>query len=154
MDRLNEEAFNEIYKELLQESISHNQIINIIKNRKIAIIYYEGHAEDNVQVLAGYRYVEIFCYGKNKFGNDCVRAWARDLSVSRTKLGKAKDPLTKIPGWRMFRVSKIKTVKYVGDAREKDRHKRFTTLRPKYNPKDKDMQQIYMAVDPNTLQRG
>lgn len=131
---LTEQDRNEIYRELLLETVKKSRIINSIKNRVVNLIYYEGDSVNK----PGYRRIEIFTFGVSKAGNPVIRAWQRG-GVSDTPNGKPNDPLSRIPGWRMFRLDKIKSfANTIG---------RFEPNKPKYNPEDKDMVTIYDTVE-------
>lgn len=130
----------DIYNGLLLETVERNKIIDAIENRKVITILYDGDETIN----KGLRDIEPFCYGINHHGNVCIRAW-QIAGVSDTPQGKPHDPLTRIAGWRMFRVDRIHSFIPTGDV--------FNEARPKYNPRDKDMTTIYKAVSfPTTAQ--
>lgn len=125
--------------DLLTETANRNQIIDAVKTKNVVTIYYAG---DHI-VNKGYRDVEIFCYGYSRWGHDCIRAWQTD-GVTDTPGGKPADPLTRMPGWRMFRVDRIKSLQPTDEY--------FTIERPKFNPEDKDMNKIYIAADFNNTE--
>jgi len=134
-----------IYEQLITEFVEQNMttIVNAINGKKLLNIYYD--AEDGNPDGHGWRRIEPFCVGKNKFGNDCVRAW-QEHGVSASyppgkdgSNGGKIDPLTFVPGWRMFRVDKITQINQTGNET-------FKSPRPKYNSQDKDMVQIYAAA--------
>ena len=123
---------------MLTEATNRNQIIDAVKTKNVVTIYYAG---DHI-VNKGYRDVEIFCYGYSRWGHDSIRAWQTD-GVTDTPDGKPMDPLTKIPGWRFFRVDRIKSIQPTDEY--------FTIIRPKFNAEDKDMATIYISAsfEPN-----
>lgn len=127
-----------IYEELILEFVNNNldTIISAINDKRLINIYYD----DDRTELTGWRRVEPFCVGINKYGNVCLRAWQEHGVSASYPPGKKNDPLTHIPGWRMFRLDKITNINTTGNDR-------FTAARPKYNPKDKDMTKIYAAAD-------
>jgi len=124
-----------IYNELLTETVGRNKIIDAIKQKRVVTIWYEGDTTEH----KGYRNIEPYVYGVNHSGNPVVRAWQR-AGVSDTPNGKPNDPLTKMPGWRMFRVDGIKSMVDLG-------HEKFVEAKPKYNPADKDMTSIFVAAE-------
>ncbi len=135
-----------IYEGLITEFTNQNMttVINAINDKRLLNINYD--AEDGNPDGKGWRRIEPFCVGKNKFGNDCVRAWQQHGVSASYPPGKdgsnggKVDPLTFVPGWRMFRVDKITQINQTGNET-------FNAPRPKYNPKDSDMVQIYAAAD-------
>ena len=128
----------EIFKQLISETIERTKIIDFIKNQFECTLYYRDDEAD-VEVKPGYRlYVHIYAYGRNKAGNDVIRCWVtKGVSLSYPP-GKPNDILTFLPGWRLFRTSRVQSIKKSG--------RRFRADKPKYNDRDKDMVQIYAAV--------
>ncbi len=142
-----------IYEQLITEIENNNFAIvkQSILDKKLINIYYDD--ETGNPDGKGWRRIEPFCLGKNKFGNICVRAW-QDHGVSASyppgkdgRNGGKRDPLTFVPGWRMFRVDKITNINTTGSDT-------FSSPRPKYNPQDKDMTEIYAAADFGTNTGG
>jgi hypothetical protein len=124
---------------LLHEAVQSNRIIQSIKNRVVNKIYYSG---DEGQV-PGWRSVEIFAYGRNKAGNDVIRAWLRE-GTSATPQGNGRDPLRNKPGWRLFRVDRISSFqntnqRFVADS--------AVMSERNYNPHDKDLVTIHYALE-------
>ena len=119
----------EIYSELLLETVSRTGVIDAIQNFKSVVIYYEGDETIN----KGWRTILPFVYGKNRWGNDSIRAFQmKGPSDSNDK-----------PMWRMFRVDRIKSF-YPAS-------KKFTLMEHPdilkfYNPDDKDMDKIYFNI--------
>lgn len=134
-------SLKNLYEQVLNETVERSKIINAIENKQRLTIYYIG----DKTVTRGWRTIEPFCYGVNKFGNPCLRAWQeRGVSDSyppgkNGANGGKVDPLTHIPGWRMFRIDGIKSLSVGWD--------KFKDPRPKYNPDDKDMTTIYKAAE-------
>lgn len=127
----------DLYKELLQEAIDRNKIINAINKKQMLTIYYKADREENE--VTGWRRIEPFCCGINKYGNPVLRAWQVSGVSNTYPPGKDDDPLTHVPGWRMFRMDKIVSLAIGWD--------KFTQPRPKYNPNDKDMVSIFAFAD-------
>jgi len=130
----------EIYKQLIVEAVGRGKIIEAIQKKKVCTIYYQG--DDPDEVLAAYRKCEILTYGLNKHsGNPVIRVWILEKSASKTyPPGKTNpvDPLTFRPGYRLFRVDRLSSLRFTGEN--------FNTPRPKYNPQDKDFSAVYFHV--------
>lgn len=122
---------------ILVEAFSPYALEKAMDDKKLISIYYDSpHDTTNDK---GWRRIEPFVLGRNKHGNDVIRAWQVGGS-SDTPEGKLDDPLSKMPGWRMFRLDGIKNINIGGgDTIDK--------IRPKYNPDDKDMSVIYKYLD-------
>lgn len=128
---------SDLYKELLTEDVDRNSIIKAIQDKRLINIYYDSpHGTED----KGWRRIEPFCYGINNYDNSVLRAWQIHGPSDSYPEGKPNDPLTHIPGWRMFRIDGIKQINEAGNDR-------FTAPRPKYNPDDKDMKIIYAAAN-------
>ena len=128
---------NNLYKEILQEAIDRNKIFSAIQNKRTLTIYYKADREENE--VTGWRKIEPFCAGINKYGNPVLRAWQTSGVSNTYPPGKEDDVLTHVPGWRMFRMDKIVSMAIGWD--------KFTSPRPKYNPDDKDMDTIFAYAD-------
>jgi predicted DNA-binding transcriptional regulator YafY len=116
----------ESLKELIVEVASLETVIDCIKNKKKCIIYYDGDEPGG----RGLREIEPVCLGTSKAGNKVLRAWDMEGASHRGYLG--KKPL---PGWRMFRLDKILSMKPTGEN--------FTEMKPNFNPNgDKSMTSI------------
>ena len=113
----------ESLKDLICEIASIDSISNAVKNKQKVIIYYDGDEPGG----RGIREIEPVCLGVSKGGNKVVRAWDSE-GASHTGY-KGEQPL---PGWRLFRLDKILTLKPTGET--------FTQMRPNFNPNgDKSM---------------
>lgn len=96
-----------------------NEVIcEAIKSRKIISFIYEG----------GGRYVEPYCYGILKNGNEALRGYQI----------KGYSSSGKIFGWKLFHISKMKGIKIENE--------KFTEIRPRYNPNDSAMHKIFCNV--------
>ena len=116
----------ESLKGLICEIASIENIIDAIKNKKKCIIYYDGDEPGG----KGLREIEPVCLGVSKSGNKVVRAWDEEGASHRGYLGTRP-----LPGWRMFRLDKILTLKPTGEN--------FTEMKPNFNPNgDKSMKSI------------
>lgn len=113
-------------KQVIVEVASIESIVDCIKNKKVCIIYYDGDEPGG----RGLREIEPVALGTSKAGNKVVRAWDREGASHRGYLG--TKPL---PGWRLFRLDKILTLKPSSEN--------FTEIRPNFNPNgDKSMNSI------------
>jgi len=113
-------------RSLICEIASLDDIVNCIKNKKKCIIYYDGDEPGG----RGLREIEPVCLGVSKAGNKVMRAWDNEGASHTATLG--EKPL---PGWRLFRVDKILSLKPTGEN--------FTEMRPNFNPNgDKSMTSI------------
>ena len=106
----------ESLKGLICELASIDDVVDCIKNKKKCVIYYDGDEPGG----RGLRDIELVCLGVSKAGNKVVRAW--DNEGSSHTAYKGEQPL---PGWRLFRLDKILTLKPTGEN--------FTEMKPGYN---------------------
>lgn len=113
-------------KGLICEIASIESITDCIKNKKKCIIYYDGDEPGG----RGLREIEPVCLGVSKAGNKVLRAWDEE-GASHTAYN-GEQPL---PGWRLFRIDKILSLKPTGES--------FTEMRPNFNPNgDKSMTNV------------
>lgn len=113
----------ETLKGLICEIASLDSVINAIKQKQRVIIYYDGDEPGG----RGLREIEPVCLGVSKAGNKVLRAWDSE-GASHTGY-KGEQPL---PGWRLFRLDKILSLKPTGEN--------FTEMRANFNPNgDKSM---------------
>lgn len=103
-------------KGLICEIASVDSVVNAIKNRQKVIVYYDGDEPGG----RGIREIEPVCLGTSKSGNKILRAWDEE-GASHTAY-KGEQPL---PGWRIFRLDKILSLKPTGEV--------YNTPRPGYN---------------------
>lgn len=106
----------ESLKGLICEIASVDSVVNAIKNRQKVIVYYDGDEPGG----RGIREIEPVCLGTSKAGNKVLRAWDEE-GASHTAY-KGEQPL---PGWRLFRLDKILSLKPTGEV--------YNTPRPGYN---------------------
>ncbi len=119
----------ESLKDLIVEVASLETVIDCIKNKRRCIIYYDGDEPGG----RGLREIEPVCLGTSKAGNKVLRAWDSEGASHRSYLG--KKPL---PGWRMFRLDKILSMKPTGEN--------FTEMKPNFNPNgDKSMTSVIIV---------
>ena len=101
---------------LLLEIASIETLQDAVNGRKVCTIYYDGDEPGG----RGIREVEPVALGKSKAGNLVMRGWDRE-GASHTGY-KGEQPL---PGWRLFRLDKILSMKPTGEV--------YNTPRPNYN---------------------
>ena len=107
---------NQALKGLICEIASIDGVVDSIKKRQVVIIYYDGDEPGG----RGIRQIEPVCLGTSKAGNKILRAWD-DEGASHTAY-KGEQPL---PGWRIFRLDKILSIKPTGEV--------YNTPKPNYN---------------------
>jgi hypothetical protein len=117
-----------IAESLILEVASKSTIMDCMNGKRIAEVYYDDDEDPGGK---GKRWVEIYCYGVSKAGNDVVRVY---------QVG--GDTKTIQPGWKMFRVDRMDALKKLsGDFKEP---------RSLFNPSgDKDMIKIYNILNFN-----
>ena len=103
-------------KTLITEAATFEDILKSIKDRQVVVIYYDGDEPGG----RGLREIEPVCIGVSKANNRILRAWDKEGS-SHTAY-KGEQPL---PGWRIFRVDKILSLKPTGEI--------YNEPRPGYN---------------------
>lgn len=116
---------SESLKLLILEIASIESVTDAIKNKNKVVIYYDGDEPGG----RGLRTIEPVCLGRMKGTNNlALRAWDEE-GASHTGY-KGEQPL---PGWRLFRLDKILSLKPNGE--------KFTEMRPNFNPTgDKSME--------------
>lgn len=113
-------------KDIINEQVAINAVHDSITNKDVIILYYDGDEPGG----RGLRKIEPVCLGRSKSDNLVLRAWDIEGASHRDYIG--EKPL---PGWRLFRVDKIKTYKKTGE--------KFNTPRENYNFNgDKTMKSI------------
>jgi hypothetical protein len=116
---------------LLLEIASIETVQDAVNGRKVCIVYYDGDEPGG----RGLREIEPVCLGRMRGTNSlAVRAWDED-GASHTAY-KGEQPL---PGWRIFLLPKILSLKPTGEN--------FTQMRPNFNPNgDKSMSSIIIIA--------
>ena len=103
-------------KNLICEIAFIDSVVDAIKQRQKVVIYYDGDEPGG----RGLRNIEPVCLGVSKAGNKVLRGWD-DEGASHTAY-KGEQPL---PGWRLFRLDKILSIKPTGEV--------YNTPKPNYN---------------------
>lgn len=86
------ELYN-LYKNIILESVTRNNVIDAIENRYRVTIFYAG--DDNT--ASGKRTIEVYVYGTTFAGNPAIRAYQL-FGDSKTRV---------VPGWKIFRLDRI-----------------------------------------------
>lgn len=114
---------NNTLKTLLLEVANRNDACDAIKGRFVSSIYYEG----DTTLDPGWRMIEPVAAGTTKRDNPVLRAWQREG---------ASDTPQRMPGWRFFRLDRIRNFDQTLDT--------FDDVRPNFNPNgDKSMNQVW-----------
>lgn len=117
----------------------------IVDNKIMEIIYDDGEKTTR-------RRIEPISYGINKSGNHVLRAWQPEGESKSFDSGKFKknDPLTRISGYRMFRVDKIRNYRVTNDVFDISKN-HLSKNRPKLNVlnnvDDKDMGRVFASIE-------
>lgn len=110
---------------LILEVAGRDTIMGCMSDKRIAEVYYDDNEDPGGK---GKRWVQIYCYGKSKAGNDVIRVY---------QVG--GDTKTIQPGWKLFRVDRMNGLKKLGG--------KIYEPKPLFNPNgDKDMIQIYNII--------
>ncbi len=100
------------------ESSINSLICALIKKRAIVQFYYDG----------GTRIVEPYCHGISSAGNKVLRGFQIGGHSA------SGEPIR----WKLFEVAKMSDLQETG--------RRFTTLRPGYEPNDRGMTSVHCSV--------
>jgi hypothetical protein len=114
-----------IAKKLILEVASRHLIMDIMDGKRLAEVYYDDGEDPGGK---NKRWIEIYCYGVSRAGNDMIRVY---------QIG--GDTKTIQPGWKTFRVDRMNALTKLGG--------KFFEPRKLFNPNgDKDMIQIYNII--------
>lgn len=114
------ELYN-IAESLILEVAAKGDIMNAMRKRRIVELYYDDDEDPGGKEK---RFVQMYCYGISKAGNEVVRVY---------QVG--GDTKTIQPGWKLFRTDRIDRMKVLGGT--------FDEAKPLFNPTgDKDMIKI------------
>lgn len=129
-----------------------NTIIKAIRNREILGIYYEDTTNSG-KVLAGFRLVEPYAYGRGYLGSERHKddEYLRVFVIADTRYYKGGKKFSmrrrsvsksdRRGGWRLMRADRIRDVYST--------KKKFSTKREEYNPADKLIVNIIVSAEPN-----
>jgi len=111
-----------LVESLILEVASRSDIMNGMSKRRIMELNYDDEEDPGGK---GRRWIQMYCYGVSKAGNDVVRVY---------QVG--GDTKTIEPGWKLFRVDRMENLRTLGGT--------FNEAKPLFNPTgDKDMIKIY-----------
>ena len=111
-----------LVESLILEVASRSDIMNGMSKRRIMELNYDDEEDPGGK---GRRWIQMYCYGVSKAGNDIVRVY---------QVG--GDTKTIQPGWKLFRVDRMQNLRTLGGT--------FNEAKPLFNPTgDKDMIKIY-----------
>lgn len=111
-------TLTEVFKSLILEIASVEEIGSAIDDKKVVSIYYDGDTPGG----PGLRNIEPVCLFVHKdSGNLNLCAWEREGASHKVAVGDGV-----LPGWRLFRLDKILSWNPTGDN--------FTEMRPGFNP--------------------
>jgi hypothetical protein len=111
-----------LVESLILEVASRSDIMNAMSKRRIMELNYDDEEDPGGK---GRRWIQMYCYGVSKAGNDVVRVY---------QVG--GDTKTIQPGWKLFRVDRMENLRTLGGT--------FNEAKPLFNPTgDKDMIKIY-----------
>ena len=111
-----------LVESLILEVASRSDIMNGMSKRRIMELNYDDEEDPGGK---GRRWIQIYCYGVSKAGNDVIRVY---------QVG--GDTKTIQPGWKLFRVDRMQNLRTLGGT--------FNEAKPLFNPTgDKDMIKIY-----------
>lgn len=111
-----------LVESLILEVASRSDIMNGMTKRRIMELNYDDEEDPGGK---GRRWIQMYCYGVSKAGNDVVRVY---------QVG--GDTKTIQPGWKLFRVDRMENLRTLGGT--------FNEAKPLFNPTgDKDMIKIY-----------
>ena len=110
-----------LVESLILEVAAKNDVMKALRERKIVSLYYDDDEDPGGKEK---RFVQMYCYGISKAGNEVVRVY---------QVG--GDTKTIQPGWKLFRTDRIDRMKVLGGT--------FDEPKPLFNPTgDKDMIKI------------
>lgn len=122
MNNIGKMKLYSLLKNIILEEASRSEIEDAMDKRRIISLRYDDEEDPGGK---GQRWVEIYCYGLSKAGNDVIRVY---------QVG--GDTKTIQPGWKMFRTDRVNDFRILGGT--------FDEARPLFNPTgDKSMTRIY-----------
>ena len=118
------ELYN-LAESLILEVAAKGDVMNAMRKRRIVELYYDDDEDPGGKEK---RFVQMYCYGISKAGNEVVRVY---------QVG--GDTKTIQPGWKLFRTDRIDRMKVLGGT--------FDEAKPLFNPTgDKDMIKINYII--------
>ena len=111
-----------IAESLILEVASRSDILDGMHQKRIMELQYDDGEDPGGK---GKRWIQMYCYGVSKAGNDVVRVY---------QVG--GDTKTIQPGWKLFRTDRMENMRTLSGT--------FDEAKPLFNPTgDKDMIRIY-----------
>ena len=111
-----------LVESLILEVASRSDIMNAMSKRRIMELNYDDEEDPGGK---GRRWIQMYCYGVSKAGNDVVRVYQVGGDTKSIQ-----------PGWKLFRVDRMENLRTLGGT--------FNEAKPLFNPTgDKDMIKIY-----------
>ena len=101
---------NLLFKNLITEQTGsgiEQKIINAMKSGRVVKFFYTPPSDPRGPVN-GYRDVEIYALGTNKWGKRVIYAWLRNDTSKTLKKNRENDKIR----WRMFRLDGISSLNY------------------------------------------
>ena len=115
------ELYN-LAESLILEVAAKSDVMNAMRKRRIVELNYDDEEDPGGK---GKRWVQVYCYGVSKAGNEVVRVY---------QVG--GDTKTIQPGWKLFRTDRMENMRVLGGT--------FDEAKPLFNPTgDKDMIKIH-----------
>jgi hypothetical protein len=134
-----------LLKKLITEQESgsrlENFIINAMKSQRVVKFFYTP-PQDPKKGVKGYRDVEIYALGTNKWGKRVIYAWLRNTTSKTLKRNRPNDKIQ----WRMFRLDGISGIKYTissFDTSDSFTYSNRPKLNKKFNKSLKDATTIF-----------
>lgn len=107
---------------LILEVANKSDIMDAMRKRRIVELNYDDEEDPGGK---GKRFIQMYCYGTSKAGNEVVRVY---------QVG--GDTKTIQPGWKLFRTDRMENIRILGGT--------FDEAKPLFNPTgDKDMIRIH-----------
>lgn len=111
-----------LVESLILEVAAKSDVMNAMRKRRIVELNYDDEEDPGGK---GKRWVQLYCYGVSKAGNEVVRVY---------QVG--GDTKTIQPGWKLFRTDRMENMRVLGGT--------FDEAKPLFNPiGDKDMIKIH-----------
>ena len=111
-----------LVESLILEVAAKSDVMDAMRKRRIVELNYDDEEDPGGK---GKRWVQLYCYGVSKAGNEVVRVY---------QVG--GDTKTIQPGWKLFRTDRMENMRVLGGT--------FDEAKPLFNPiGDKDMIKIH-----------
>ena len=117
------------------------RIIDAMKSQRVVKFFYSP-PQDPRKPVKGYRDVEIYALGTNKWGKRVIYAWLRNDTSKTLKNNRPNDKIR----WRMFRLDGISSMNYTissFDISDSFTYSNRPKLNKKFNKSLKDATTIF-----------